>query len=1055
MPPILTDAFEAYILALRRTPLDQHTEMTGRGALEALLNRFKPAKATVIHEPKRAQSKGAPDFKISQAGQVLGYVENKAVGENLDAVLKSEQIKKYQTLSGNIIVTDYLRWVWLKDGKAIADVRLGEPGLLEDRKAYLHPERVSEVQALITGFFSEPVTGISRAKTLAEALAVRSQLLRDFLGAELVRQKEADEGGQLIGLFGAFQKQVSHELTLAEFADAFAQTLAYGLFLAKLNDAANKEITLANAKTFIPHSVGLIRELVGFLDNLDRPEYADIAWVIEEVLSIINGLKLAQLLEDLSFRNRKARRGTQAGSEEEWRLFSRDPFIYFYEDYLGKYDAKLKKSRGVYYTPPPIVNFIIRAIHGILKDSFGIPTGLADHKRVTVLDFACGTGTFLVEILEQIFEEIGPDSGKAGQVVSDHILKNIFGFEYLIAPYTIAHLKLGQYLADKGHKLKDDERFQVYLTNTLEPIQAERNYLVPELSHETELAQEVKEKPILVITGNPPYSGHSRNNGPVAKASVEAYREGIPELSKPAQGKWLQDDYVKFIRFAQSKMDAVDEGVVGIITNHSFLDNLTFRGMRASLMRSFDQIFVIDLHGNAKKKETSPDGGKDENVFDIEQGVAISLFVKKPGVERGVWRADAWGKRQEKYEWAASAGRGDVEWFMLQPTEPQFLFVERDNDAEASYRELWSVPEILDVNGDPAPGVVTTHDEFAISFTENEAIGKVEALVATPTEKEARNLFRLCKQNQWSYDSAKKELSRLNLQGNTAELSYLPFDTRWTIWNRNVAVHLRERVSEHLKHPNIGLLTIRRQEAAGAWTHVFAVAGPSGHHALSSKEVNYVLPLYLYPPSPGAQRSVAMRDLFGDGHNPFAGKERIENIDANFRIWIDARYGKTYTPEQILGCIYAILHAPAYRARYADFLRTDFPRIPFPEKAEDFETLATLGWDLIQAHLMEAVPKRGLGTYRGKGDNVVGKPRYSPAEHAVWINDANHFIDVPQAVWEFTIGGYQVIDKYLKSRKGRTLSLDEIENVEKVVNILDFTIEQMGKIDEAYSKAFA
>jgi predicted helicase len=246
-------------------------------------------------------------------------------------------------------------------------------------------------------------------------------------------------------LFGAFRKQVSHELTLAEFADAFAQTLAYGLFLAKLNDAANKEITLANAKTFIPQSVGLIRELVGFLDNLDRPEYADIAWVIEEVLSIINGLKLAQLIEDLSFRNRKAKRGTQAGSEEEWRLFSRDPFIYFYEDYLAKYDAKLKKSRGVYYTPPPIVNFIVRAIHDILKDSFGIPTGLADHNRVTVLDFACGTGTFLVEVLEQIFEEIGPDSGKAGQIVSDHILKNIFGFEYLIAPYTIAHLKLGQY----------------------------------------------------------------------------------------------------------------------------------------------------------------------------------------------------------------------------------------------------------------------------------------------------------------------------------------------------------------------------------------------------------------------------------------------------------------------------------------------------------------------------------------------------------------------------------------------------------------------------------
>lgn len=336
-----THLFESYVLALRQTPLDQHTEMTGRGALEALLIAFKPTKATVTHEPKRAQAKGAPDFKVSQAGQVLGYVENKAVGENLDAVLKSDQIKKYQTLSGNIIVTDYLRWLWLKDGKLIADARLGEAGLLEDRKTQLRPERVADVEALIRNFFSQAPTGIARAKALAEALAVRSQLLRDFLGDELVRQKEAEEGGQLFGLYGAFQKQVSHEITLAEFADAFAQTLAYGLFLAKLNDAANKEITLANAKEFIPHSVGLIRELVGFLDNLDRPEYADIAWVIEEVLSIINGLKLAEITEDLSFRNRKAKRGTRAGSDEEWRLFSRDPFIYFYEDYLAKYDSKL------------------------------------------------------------------------------------------------------------------------------------------------------------------------------------------------------------------------------------------------------------------------------------------------------------------------------------------------------------------------------------------------------------------------------------------------------------------------------------------------------------------------------------------------------------------------------------------------------------------------------------------------------------------------------------------------------------------------------------------
>lgn len=698
------------------------------------------------------------------------------------------------------------------------------------------------------------------------------------------------------------------------------------------------------------------------------------------------------------------------------------------------------------------MNFIVRAIHDILKDSFNIPIGLADRNRVTVLDFACGTGTFLVEVLERIFEEIGPDSGKAGQVVSDHILKNIFGFEYLIAPYTIAHLKLGQYLADKGHKLTDDQRFQVYLTNTLEPIQAERNYLVPELSHETELAQEVKERPILVITGNPPYARHSKNTGPVATTSVRAYREGIPELSKPGQGKPLQDDYVKFLRFAQLKMDSTDQGIVAVITNHSWLSNPTLRGMRASLARTFDQIHVVDLHGNAEDL-VAPNGDEDKNVFDIMAGVAISIFVKKAGLERGVWFLDRWGKRQEKYEWAATTAISEVPWSKLNPVAPLLAFAPQGDDPKSGYRNLYSVAEIFSVNGDPAPGGVSTHDQFAVSFTEAAAIEKARALASSPTEDDARTKFRLCSTDQWSFEAAKKALSNLDIESNTQSIMFRPFDIRWTIWSKHVFVHRRERAMSHMLKPNIGLATARRNRAT-ALDHFFVSELPTEAKTAESSTQSFLFPLFLYPSPPGSRQSAAMRDLFEDGHDPFAGKERIENIAPEFRTWIDARYGKAYTPEQILGCIYAVLHAPAYRARYADFLRTDFPRIPFPEKAEDFETLAALGWDLVQAHLMKTVPKRGLGAYRGKGDNVVGKPRYSPAEGAVWINDSNHFTNVSQAVWDFTIGGYQVIDKYLKSRKGQTLSLDEIENVENVVNILEFTIEQMANIAIVFEKAF-
>ncbi|MGH6936408.1 MAG: N-6 DNA methylase, partial [Methylocella sp.] len=526
---------------------------------------------------------------------ILGYVENKTIGENLDQVLKSDQIARYKQLSNNILLTDYLRFIWIKDGKANRPEPIAFPDDLEGRPKQPREDRVKAVATLLRGFFSTAPEGIGRAQQLALALATRSQILREFLDQELRRQEKEHTEGRLYGLYQVFRGQVFHELTLGEFADAFAQMLAYGLFLARLN-SDSQEVTLHNARQFVPGSFRLIRELVDFLGELEKDEYRDVRWVVEEVLSIVNGLDLFAIHEDLSFKHRKAlSRKVRAKDEEEHRFFERDPFIYFYEYYLAKYDAKMKKSRGVYYTPPPIVNFIVRAIDDILKDTFGIKDGLADHKRVTVLDFACGTGTFILEVLERIFENIGgADSAKAGLVVREHMLKNIFGFEYLIAPYTIAHLKLSQYLSDQGHALNGNERLQVFLTNTLEPIEPQKHLLLPAVTAEVEAAQQVKDRKILVILGNPPYAYESRNNGIFITASIDEYRYTLERppgvLAEGSDGsverrplgernpRGLQDDYVKFIRFAQMKMDAADEGVVGIITNHAWLDNATFRG---------------------------------------------------------------------------------------------------------------------------------------------------------------------------------------------------------------------------------------------------------------------------------------------------------------------------------------------------------------------------------------------------------------------------------------------------------------------------------------------
>lgn len=611
----------------------------------------------------------------------------------------------------------------------------------------------------------------------------------------------------------------------------------------------------------------------------------------------------------------------------------------------------------------------------------------------------------------------------------------------------------------------------MFLTNTLEPMEAQRNLLLPALSEESANAQRVKEQPILVITGNPPYSGHSKNKGAWITASIEEYRKGFPELSKPGQGKWLQDDYVKFIRFAQMKMDGgifkvedkngqlreilvegMEEGVVGIITNHSWLDNPTFRGMRKSLMNSFNQIYVLDLHGSAKKNKRTPDGGDDKNVFDMEQGVAISLFLKKKGLRRGVFHSEFWGSRLSKYQAATEATTKSAGWERVEPTAPDFLFVSHDNVLAEMYQRLWSIPQIFAPNGDPAPSLVTTHDQFAISFSPAESVSKVRALLRTSDEAEARRLFRLCSQDQWDYGRAKSALAKLNPSELQTSVAYRPFDMRWTIWSSHVAVHRRERVVQHMFAENIGLLTCR-QLAWGDWQHVFLADSATDDCVISNrtKERGYLFPLYLYAPREGSRRPKS--DSFGST-DPSAHKSRIENIGPAFRTWLDEKYDYHYTAEEILGYIYAVLHAPAYRTRYAEFLRIDFPRIPFPETAEDFERLSVRGWALVQAHLLRELPRRGLAAYRGKGDHTVEAVGYSAEQQAITINKTQFFKPVPQAVWEFHIGGYQVLDKYLKSRKGRALSLDEINHVSAIADSLAFTVEQMARIDEAYRAAF-
>jgi hypothetical protein len=1045
--------FERYLMALRKTPLEDQTEHTGRSALENLLQAIADSVADdlVVHQETKqktiksnpdangpvAEKKAAPDFKVTKGGTlILGYVENKAIGENLDKVLKSEQIAKYKSLfvdSPNIILTDYLRFIWI--GKHGTQQELLCHAVdFENPKCLPSAESVAGVSKILRSFFSNAPQRIGDSEQLALALAMRSKLLHDYLGEELVRQEQEHKEGRLYGLYQIFRDQVFHELQLNEFADAFAQMLAYGLFLARFNSESHP-ITLHNAREYVPGSFRLIQELVDFLTDLEKNEYRDVRWVVEEVLSLLNALDLAAIHRALSFRHRRSiSRRVRATNEEEHRLFERDPFIYFYEDYLRAYDKETSKARGVYYTPPPVVNFIVRAVDDLLKKSLGIASGLADHKRVTVLDFACGTGTFLVEVFQRIFENVGgPDVGGADLIVREHFLKHIFGFEYLIAPYTIAHLKLSQYLADQRHPLKRDQRLQVFLTNTLEPIEPQANLLLPAVSAEVKAAQSVKERPILVIVGNPPYSVESKNTGAWITSRIEPYKFVDGKHFRERKHS-LGDDYVKFIRFAQLKMDEIERGIVGVITNRRYLDNVTFRGMRQSLLATFDQVYIFDLGGASG---STYENGPDENVFDITIGVAITIFAKT-GNAQGVWYHRVGGTRIQKYEQLAHENLEKTDWIQVCPTTPNYFFVPHSiigADETSSY----GLRDIFKVFG---VGIYTARDALTIAFTAGELASRIKKFAALSID-EARSEFKLGKDAEaWSVEEAQDDLKRSKLNSRLIRgLNYRPFDCRFTYYtgkSNGFVSRPTHEVMRHLLIPDNPSLVTCRLLTSEVWTHVLITDGMIDNCYISSasRERAYAFPLYLDHPGEAAAPS-------------------IENLSPNFRAFIDAQYEHHYTPQEILGYIYGVLYAPTFRAVYAEFLRIDFPRIPFPNSADDFERLSKLGWSLVQRHLLRELPGHQYAKYDGKGDHSVEAVRYSPKERALWINDRQRFTPVPIEVWQFRIGGYQILDKYLKSRKGRKLSLDEINHVGEIADSLAFTIEQMIKIDKAFKTAFA
>ena len=1010
--------FQNYFKEVRSRYLTHdYTEGTLRTPFENFIKSFSPS-IRLIHEPKRTKGLGAPDFKAFYRSRKVGFIETKDLDANLDNILESEQLKKYIESINNLILTDYCRFILIRNGQKIFDFNLFTLADLDNARFTIPDDKIEIFTQFINEFFSYKLPTISSAEELARELSKKAKLLKDFAKEQLEEDLKAENGGQS-SIYDFYEgiKELIKDISIEDCADAYAQTVTYGLFLARKN--CKDKLERINAASYIPKSVGIIKKI--FINISGDAFPSNISWIIDDIVDVLNAANVENILTKIDKRGKK----------------DKDPIIFFYEDFLNFYEPEKRKHMGVYYTPRPVVNFIVNSVNHILKKYFDKPMGFAEDD-VHVLDPAIGTGTFFWIAFLLTLKEL-KDAGLSGLIdekIANHILKHFYGFEILITPYVISHLKLTDLLQRWHYNFKDNDRLQVYLTNTLEP--SEVHGLMPflrEITEESRIANQIKlKKPILAIIGNPPYAGISSNKGKwiddlLKKGYTRAdgsKDDGYYMVDGEALGEkkvWLQDDYVKFIRFAQWKIDKKGEGIVGFVTNHSYLDNPTFRGMRESLLQSFDRIYVLNLHGNAKKKEKCPDGSKDENVFDIQQGVAISLFIKNNNFkDKKIFYADLWGLREDKYKWLDRHTVTNVEWQEIEPVSPCYFFVPRDTSFQKEYENYWKITEIFQAN---VTGIITARDKFVIDFDKNSLKSRITEFRNLKIPDEViRQTFDLKENYMWRISKARKELSTVtDWEKYFAKVLYRPFDVREIYFHDSVVWRTRKKVMQHMIKENVGMYTCRQLSSTG-WRHILVTNGITDDCYVSNKtrERGYLFPLYLY---------------FNSNKKP--------NLNPEFLEFIKEKYSMELSPEEIFYYIYAVLHSPTYRKKYEEFLQYDFPRIPFVDDYEKFKQLSELGKELVDLHLMKK--KLPVHTkFDVQGSNVVEKVRYEG--YKVFINDAQYFDGVPSEVWNFHIGGYQVLDKWLKSRKNRKLGGKDIEHFLQIVEIIKQTIEIMNKIDK-------
>ncbi len=1046
-----------------------------RGDLQQLLGSLCPG-VLVTNEPARIAC-GAPDYILTRKDIPVGYVEAKDIGVDLGSKRLKEQFDRYRGSLDNLITTDYLEFRFFRNGEPTTTVRVGEVvnGGIEPL-----PENFDKFSALITDFAGWQGQTITSPASLATMMAGKARLLADVIEMAVSSDVRSQANTELKEQLEAFKTVLIHDIAPKSFADLYAQTITYGMFAARLHDSTPDSFSRVEAAQLIPKSNPFLRKLFQSISGYDLDER--VAWIVDALADVFRATDVGKLLS-----------GFGKGSGRE------DAFMHFYEDFLAQYDPKLRRSRGVWYTPDAVVRFIVRAVDNVLQAEFGISEGLADsstvevtrtiHKkatpdrrskgkeieieervhRVQVLDPAAGTGTFLAEIVRQIHGKFEGQQGVWSEYVNRHLIPRLNGFELLMASYAMAHLKLDIVLRETGYDMSrtsssaretglasDRQRLRVFLTNSLEEAHPDTGTLFANwLSQEAKEANVVKrDTPVMVVLGNPPYSVSSSNKGAWIQSAIQDYKDGLDERKMN-----LDDDYIKFIRYGQYLIDKTGEGILAFISNNSYLDGITQRRMRELLLNSFSSIYILNLHGDSNKKETAPGGGKDENIFDIKQGVAITIFVKNPrSTKPQVKYLDLYGKREEKYSTLLSASLAEVEWTRLEPAEPYFYFVPKDYGLVHAYDQGFSLDELF---SNYSTGIQTKRDALCVQI-DSEALTEIEHDFATLKPEDIREKYSLVKDNRdWQVAMAQADLKKNSPR--TVPVAYRPFDTRFTLYtgeSKGFLGYPRHKVMRHmLRGPNLALL-FGRQNKSDRFDSVLACNSISEMKCAERTIQSYQAPLYLYPKS---MRQVSTTpEAVRPNLNLKLLEEMSIGLDLTYTSGVDDLFehgvGDELRPLDVFDYCYAVLHSPHYRATYGELLKSDFPRVPFPTDVKKFRALVRLGARLRALHLLESKQvDTFITTYPVTGNNEVsrrvtsrspGWEETGSGRGRVWINDLQHFDNVPEVAWNFYIGGYQPAQKWLKDRRGRTLGFGDIRHYQRMIVALKETEEVMREVDE-------